>query len=343
MATVYPSIGDPPPVRHLQVQPDEEASVMPIVLAWMRAAMRHRVLVAAVSFVSAVVFVVPSFLFSRTYTAGSSFIVESPASSAQRFLGMAAQLGIALPSGGGDALETYTALAQSRVILQDVARKRYHLVRGGLFGGTRVGTYAQVNGIEEPDSIKQMQAALRVLRAHMGVSSDPKSRMIFISTSAPSAEMAETLNQNILASIAQFDLQKRQTRAGAEKNFLGDRLNEAQSDLRVAEDALRNFMAANRGSYSSPQLQTERARLDRRVAFLQQVQQTLAQSYEQARIEQVRNTPVITVVDSPNGSAVLAQTRKGLALMGLAVGFVLGLLIAFVLERRAEGAASAIA
>jgi uncharacterized protein involved in exopolysaccharide biosynthesis len=340
---VYPSIGDPPPIRHLQVQPDEEASVMPIVLAWVRAGMRHRRLVIAVSLISAVVFVVPSFLFSRSYTAASSFMVESPNNSAQRFLGMAAQLGIALPSGTSDALETYTALAQSRVILQDVARKRYRLVRRGLFGDTRVGTYAEVNRIEEPDSVKRMQTALRLLHSHMGVGSDPKSRMIFISTSAPSAEMAETLNQNILTSIAQFDLQKRQTRAGAEKAFLGARLSEAQADLRAAEDALRNFMTANRGMQSSPQLQTERARLDRQVSFLQQVQQNLAQSYEQARIEQVRNTPVITVVDSPAGSAVLVRTRKELALMGLAIGFVLALLIAVVLERRAEGRDSVLA
>jgi hypothetical protein len=59
----------------------------------------------------------------------------------------------------------------------------------------------------------------------------------------------------------------------------------------------------------------------------------LAQAYEQARIEEVRNTPVITVVESPELPAI--HDPRGRALMGLLgifLGGVLGLLGAFTRE-----------
>ena len=74
----------------------------------------------------------------------------------------------------------------------------------------------------------------------------------------------------------------------------------------------------------------------------QQVFGTLTQAYEDARIREVRDTPVIAVFETPSVAAVpqprgrLKSTFVGLALGGL-VGVLLALSAAIVKWRRQEG------
>jgi uncharacterized protein involved in exopolysaccharide biosynthesis len=72
--------------------------------------------------------------------------------------------------------------------------------------------------------------------------------------------------------------------------------------------------------------------LERDISLRQQVYTTLVQSFEQARIAEVRDTPVITVLQPP---FLPARDPRGLVLMaavGLALGGMAGLVLAFVVE-----------
>jgi uncharacterized protein involved in exopolysaccharide biosynthesis len=72
----------------------------------------------------------------------------------------------------------------------------------------------------------------------------------------------------------------------------------------------------------------EANRLQRRVDLRQQVYSSLAQSYENARIEEVRNTPVTTVITRPEGSALPV---KGNLVLDLFLGLLLGSAVALVI------------
>jgi len=89
----------------------------------------------------------------------------------------------------------------------------------------------------------------------------------------------------------------RQSQAAAERGFTEERMAEAQEELRAAENELQRFLQNNRQFQNSPELVFQHDRLQRRVAMRQQVYTSLVQSYEQARIDEVPNTPVITVVE----------------------------------------------
>src|SRR5207244_11273019 len=54
---------------------------------------------------------------------------------------------------------------------------------------------------------------------------------------------------------------------------------------------------------------------------------TLAQAYEQARVEEVRNTPVITIIDDPE---LYAKRSRSPVLMGV-LGFFGGLVLAMAI------------
>jgi hypothetical protein len=82
------------------------------------------------------------------------------------------------------------------------------------------------------------------------------------------------------------------------------------------------------------------ARLQRQVDLRQQVYVALAQSYEQARIDEVRTTPVVTVVEAPE---TFVQRAPGnvitVGILALIVGLVLAAAWAFladILRRQRE-------
>ena len=67
----------------------------------------------------------------------------------------------------------------------------------------------------------------------------------------------------------------------------------------------------------------------------QQLYTAIAQSYEQAKLEEVRDLPVITTISEPEIPVVpdhRGLLRKGL--FGLIGGAAVGLAIAFLMERR---------
>jgi uncharacterized protein involved in exopolysaccharide biosynthesis len=65
------------------------------------------------------------------------------------------------------------------------------------------------------------------------------------------------------------------------------------------------------------------------VEIQQQLYATLTQAYEQARIDEVRNTPVFTIIDPPEGSEESVDSTLPLrALAALALGFIFALGIA---------------
>jgi uncharacterized protein involved in exopolysaccharide biosynthesis len=108
------------------------------------------------------------------------------------------------------------------------------------------------------------------------------------------------------------------------------RLQEVRDSLRAAEDRLQAFLSQNRDFGKSPTLTFTQARLERAVEFQQQLLATLIPAYEQSKIEEVRDTPVLTILRQaeapirPNPRGRLRLMVLGL-LGGIAVGVALAL------------------
>jgi uncharacterized protein involved in exopolysaccharide biosynthesis len=93
------------------------------------------------------------------------------------------------------------------------------------------------------------------------------------------------------------------------------------------------FLESNRNYSGSPTLQATRDRLQRELSLKSQIHSTLTQAYEQARIDEVRDTPVITVVEAPEVSARPDSRRMVIRLaVALLVGLVLAVAVALFLE-----------
>src|SRR5690606_6763143 len=150
---------------------------------------------------------------------------------------------------------------------------------------------------------------------------------------APWQELAVALNRRLLELIDDFNRRKQQSQARAEREFVEARLADAQRELEEAEGRLSDFLSRNRRIDGSPELNFEMLSLERRVEVKQQIYVSLARSYEMARIAEVRESPVITVVEPPEGSAT--PVGSGLVLnvaIALVFGGFIGVLFAFTQE-----------
>jgi uncharacterized protein involved in exopolysaccharide biosynthesis len=103
----------------------------------------------------------------------------------------------------------------------------------------------------------------------------------------------------VLEQINDFNLRTRQSQAATERRFTERRLAEVRQDLRDAENEVKAFLGHNASYDRAPQLKLEYDRLSREVSLRQQVYTSLSEAYEQAKIDEVRDTPVLTVIEAP--------------------------------------------
>jgi uncharacterized protein involved in exopolysaccharide biosynthesis len=271
-------------------------------------------------------------LLTRAYTAESRFVPQSSRGELSRFAGLAAQIGLPLGTDApGESPDFYVDLVRSGEVLGPALESDYVFARRPGSADSLRGTWLDLLAIEGDSRDERFRNGIDVMRERVAASASAKSGLVTVRTQAPWPGLAEALNARILELLARFDRERRQSGAHAERVFVEERFTGARTDLEQAEASVARFLDRNRRP-ESPRLMMELERLQRVVSIRQQVYAALAQAYEQARIEEVRNTPVITVVDRPENSA--RSGRRILVAAGLAfvLGFIAAIGLAFTLD-----------
>lgn len=319
-------------VEIVRYRPEDEIS-----LAWLASVvLKHRyvvllsmVLVAALGVAHLVL------TFSPTYTAVASFMPEGGTrSGASGLQTVASRFGLEMPLvGGGTASPTFYAnLLDSREILTPLVLDTFTVERGieDQGRGARRGIlldFLELGDLPQPVAV---QRGVEWLRGVTDPTVTPSTGVVSLTVTTPWPELSEDLARGLLERLNAFNLERLQSQAAAERRFVEDRLAEVQEDVRLIEEELKDFLQSNREFQNSPELRFQHDRLQRQVAMRQQLFTSLSQSYEQARINEVRNTPVITVLEQP--VEPVDRNPRGLkqrGLLGLALGLALGVVYAF--------------
>jgi uncharacterized protein involved in exopolysaccharide biosynthesis len=264
----------------------------------------------------------------KSYTTTFSFIPQSsPDASRASLAGLAQQFGMSLGDLGGamQSPQLYADLLVTRAVLGPVATDSFAV---GPDSTVRVplAEFLDVGGDEPPVRVEK---TLRVLRRNViATSLVMRTGMVTARVRTRSPYVSLQIAERLLQGLNHFNLITRQSQAREEVRFTEGRLEDARASLRAAEDVLQRFLQVNREFAESPALVFQRDRLQREVLLRQQVVTSLAQRYEENRIREVRDTPVITMIDTP---ALAARPDRRLVplilLLGLAAGFAVGALI----------------
>lgn len=281
-------------------------------------------------------------LLPHQSTVASSFLPEQ-ASRQSGLNALAAEFGLQADVGGADSPDFYADLLRSEQLLKDAAITTYHFPAHPGETDTIAGSILDLYQIEGATQDDRVRSAIDLLRDLISVRTNRLTSVVTLETRTRWLGLSRALNQRLLDLTNQFNVERRQSRAAVERKFVEGRLEDARQQLRAAEAELQQFWARNRGFESSQQLRFESSRLQRQVDLRQEMYATLSRSYEQSRIDEVRNTPVITVIDPPvyplpTGGPLVRRSLMALfAGLGLAAGIaLLGEFVAGMRARRPE-------
>lgn len=315
----------PPP----SVPRSDEISVVSV----LNVILRHRVLIVALMLLFGFISGLKSITSAKHYTVESQFLVKGARSPGQ-LGGIAATLGIAL--GGGDAGQSpafYLDLLEGKGILWPVAQKTYTVKTDT---GVVTGNLIKIFNIKERRPEVARIKAIEALKGAVSSTASVKTGVITMLVHAARPDLAVQISANLLDQINLYNLNRRQQQAAGEREFVQRQVDEKRQELRQAEGELRDFLEANRMYAQSPELILERTRLQRQVDMRNMLYTSMLQSYENARIDEMRDLPVISIIEPPE-MPIQPDARGGVkkTLIGLAIGLVLGIILAFFREKMA--------
>jgi uncharacterized protein involved in exopolysaccharide biosynthesis len=273
-----------------------------------------------------------SFVMPPTYTAVTSFVPEArpPGRLPAGLAGLAGQFGISVGTDASQSPRFYAEVARSSEILDRLVLARYADPRthDQLRDSTTLLRILRKGGRNGADSLQQ---AAKTLARLISTDVNTQTGIVTVKTESRYPDLAAAVANRLVAYLNEFNAQTRQSQARERRRFIEQRAADGERDLHDTEEALKRFYQANRSWQQSPQLVFEEGRLRRQVELRQELYLTLRREYETARIEEVNDTPVITVIDSaavpqrkssPKHTlwAVLALVASGMVAVSWAFG-----------------------
>lgn len=291
-----------------------------------RAIRNHARRILAATGVGAAILATVALVAPRRYSSQATFAPHTrtlPAS----LSGLAGTLGVDL-SSASDPTESpafYVDLVRSPTVLGDVVDS----AQAHATPPSR--DVATIFGVHEDDAALRREEAITRLRDHVRAFATLKTGMVTFVVTAPTPTDAYSLTKAILERTSRFSIERRQRRARADYEFSKQRVRAAADSLHRAEDRLQAFLAANRRYSDASVEKVEADRLQRDVNIQQQIYTSLSEAAERALIEQLRSTPMITLIETPEPpSRPEPRGMIPLTFVGAALGAIMWAFVMFL-------------
>jgi uncharacterized protein involved in exopolysaccharide biosynthesis len=263
----------------------------------------------------------------------ASFIVKNTRTPVQ-LPGGAAALGVTLSAymEFSQSVAFYADLSRAMNILRIVAAKDYVTLDSN---GKRV-PLPEAMGIRTKRRAEAVEEAARQLDRDVSYAIGSRTGVVRLHVKSRDPMVAQQIGANIIDEVDKWSKKQGHEQAILERKFMEQLVADARTKLAQAEQNEKTFLQVNSLGATSPALRIEYNRLSREVTMRQEIYTSLAQTLEQAKIEEVRTPEVISVIESPD-LPVEPQRREALrtTLTGLAAGLLVGMVLA-VLKQRAD-------
>jgi uncharacterized protein involved in exopolysaccharide biosynthesis len=286
-----------------------------------------RRLIFVLIFVFGIIGAVYVFVPGNVYTVETSFRPEGTSDSGGQISSIVSQFGFSLGSDDGSrSPEYYADLLRTRTLLESVS--------SGMYSNAVTDSIdlAGVLNIQESDDDIRRERVLRWLnRKALRVGTNPETGVITLWVKSSSARLSYELAHNLINEIEYFNSSSRRSQAMAERVFLEEQVEKSIQLLSEVENKQLEFLKANRLFRESPELLFENDRLTRIVSMRQQLHTSLYQAMQQAYLTEVRNTPVITIIQAPYIPVEPDQRRYLFYLtVSLLTGLIMGVVVALL-------------
>ena len=246
-------------------------------------------------------------------------------SSQMGFVGVISGLfGRSTPSGSDGAPSSflYVDILKSDTIIKSVLTQKISYNDGD---EEVSGTVAELLGF--PSRNAAIEDFLDRAKARM----NPENGIINISFTASHPELAAAVVNTWIEKLDKFNREVRVTQADQSVEYLEERLATVRRELEEVSDSLVEYLRANRGypQVSSPEVGKNVRMLENRRDIKESMYELLKNQYEMARLNQQKETPVVSVLDP--GIPVYEKAGPQRIPVFLASLLFVGIILAFAL------------
>jgi uncharacterized protein involved in exopolysaccharide biosynthesis len=238
-------------------------------------------------------------LTEEVFTSKSKILSSSNKNSMSQAIGLAAQFGLSLPSQGNETKWPYSEILKSRTIAEGVVNKVFDTDK---YGNKRSLIQILTYGFKEPKHSLEVYKikAVDKLLGMVSVTENKKTAVYTIRVNATEPILAKEINNALIKGLDDHQKKYNKAKTSKTRKFIESRISNTEKDLLSAEEALKNFTDRNRRIENSPSLKLEYERLEREVGVLIGVFTTLKQQYETTKIEDVRESDYVVILDPPH-------------------------------------------
>lgn len=206
--------------------------------------------------------------------------------------GLASSMGLLSGGGGSGTIvnpKFYADLVTTDAILLQVLDTT----------GKNPYNYIKIYHLKSKTPLRLRDAALEHLRRRVKVDLDPRTSVITVRFAGLTPEFSVQVMHTLLDALNRFNIQTLQTTAHAKTKFTETRVAVMKDDVSVAEGRLRDFLLQNRTYAQSPLLTLQQAQLRQDFTLKNEMLVSLENTLEKARLDEVRDTPVLTILNEP--------------------------------------------
>ena len=270
------------------------------------------------------------FFASPVYESSSKIMSSNSADIQSEAFGLAAQFGINIPTNN-DQVWVYSELINSRMIAKRMLKRNFQTING------QNKTFLQIINQSSAKKDKHIQRneilAVEKVLSMISFSENKKSGVFTIKTKANDPALAYQINSALIEELDTHQKKYNKEKKNETRLFIESRIYDTMKELELSEESLKNFSDRNRRRQNSPLLQLETQRLEREVTVLTGVYTTLKQQLEKIKIEEVRDSDYVVVLDRPEVPIYRSSpSKKKWVLFSIFLGLTFSVILSLILE-----------
>jgi uncharacterized protein involved in exopolysaccharide biosynthesis len=278
------------------------------------------------------------FLFPNYYRAVSTILPEterSKLSGLGQFADVAQLAGVSIP--GSEIARLYPSIVNSETVLENVLERKYETKRFP----------SSVNLIEyfhldEGTPQKDLDEGLKRLRGLITTSYETRTGIVTLTLDMREPQLSADVLNAVVAELDHFMRWKKITNASEQRKWVETRLKQVEQDLHNSEDQLKDFREKNRRVLDSPELLLQQQRLARAVEINSTLFVELKKQYELAKIEEIKNIPIVNVLDPARAPVRKAGPKRATNTVLMFLLTLVGTSGYFVVRQKYQGQISSI-
>ena len=268
-----------------------------------------------------------SFFTTTLYTSDAKIMSSKSTGNASNFSGLANQFGLSLPSSSNEVQWVYSEILKSRTLANAVLKRNFDTKK---YGKT-IPLSQILSGKVADNKLNNSKKSFLLneqLRSMMRVSEDRNTSIFTLKVESFEPVFSADLLTAIIEELSFHQQKYNNERIKKTRIFLEGRISNVEVQLMNAEENLKLFRERNRRIENSPSLLLEQQRIEREALVLTSVYTTLKQQFETLKIEEVKESDYVLIIDSPSIPPFKSGPKKKFIVV---LAFIIGLITSAVI------------